>query len=599
MKVVFFNQPWLERRYRPGTRLALYGKYDGRNSFKVSSHSETLDVGAAVDGIAHYPATEGITSTQLAEMVRAHRTAIGDVIEPLSAALRVAERLPDRPAALADMHFGDGEPGRVRLAFDELLFTQLLFARRRALHAAIAAPALDGPRRLTARWLADALPFAPTGDQTAAMEAVEADLARPRPMQRLLMGEVGSRQDRRGAVRPPAGGRARDAGRVHGPDRDAGRAALRHAAEPARRRAGLRRAADRVDARGRRADVLGKLGSGELSLVVGTHALIEPAVVFDRLAVAVVDEQHRFGVRQRSALDAKGRGDGPHVLHMTATPIPRRCACSIGDLEHTAIHELPGGRKPIRTFVASTDAERERAYERIREELRAGARRSSSARCRGVRGAAGAGGDDRVRAPGRRRAVGLRARPAARADAPAREAGGDGVVRGGRRGRAAWRRASSRSASTCPTRPSCSSRTPSATASRSCTSCAAGSAAAATPRCASSSAEGSKRLRALAEHADGFRLAEIDLELRREGELVGTRQSGYGEFDVARLPEDEALLERARRRAADLLASTELQRPENALLADALRERYGAAELDLPIRRQRPAGMRPCGSSTH
>src|SRR5690606_33903527 len=109
MKAVFFNQPWLQRRYRPGTRLALYGKYDARNSFKVTSHSETQDVGAAVEGIAHYPAAEGITSTQIAELVRAHRAAIADVVEPLPARLRVAERLPDRPAALADMHFGAGE----------------------------------------------------------------------------------------------------------------------------------------------------------------------------------------------------------------------------------------------------------------------------------------------------------------------------------------------------------------------------------------------------------------------------------------------------------------------------------------------------------
>ncbi len=89
MKVVFFNQPWLERRYRPGTRLALYGKYDGRNAFKVSSHSETADIGGSVEGIAHYAVSEGITSTQLAELVREHRAAIADVIEPLDGRLRV------------------------------------------------------------------------------------------------------------------------------------------------------------------------------------------------------------------------------------------------------------------------------------------------------------------------------------------------------------------------------------------------------------------------------------------------------------------------------------------------------------------------------
>src|ERR671927_756310 len=125
---------------------------------------------------------------------------------------------------------------------------------------------------------------------------------------------------------------------------------------------------------GRRADLLGKLRSGELKLIVGTHALIEPDVEFDRLAVAVVDEQHRFGVRQRAALDAKAPdGLAPHVLHMTATPIPRTLRlASFGALDVTALRELPKGRQPIETFVASGEQARARAYERLREELRAG-----------------------------------------------------------------------------------------------------------------------------------------------------------------------------------------------------------------------------------
>ena len=135
-------------------------------------------------------------------------------------------------------------------------------------------------------------------------------------------------------------------------------------------------------AAGRRADLLGKLASGELKLLVGTHALIEGTVEFDRLAVAVVDEQHRFGVRQRRALDRKAPdGLAPHVLHMTATPIPRTLALTAyGDLDVTVLRELPGGRRPIETHVASTERERARAYERIREELPPAARRSSSAR---------------------------------------------------------------------------------------------------------------------------------------------------------------------------------------------------------------------------
>jgi len=587
MKVVFFNQPWLERRYRPGTRLALYGKYDGRNSFKVSTHSETTDVGAAVEGVAHYPASEGITSTQIAELVRAHRDAIADVIEPLPARLRVAERLPDRQAALADMHFGGGEGGRRRLAFDELLATQLLFARRRARHAAIAAPALDGPRTLTERWLRDALPFAPTGDQAAAMDEIEADLARPRPMQRLLMGEVGSGKT---VVALFALLRAVEHGMQGALMAPTETLAEQHFATlqgllggevvPAALLTGSTAAA-------RRADILGKLASGELSLVVGTHALIEPAVVFDRLAVAVIDEQHRFGVRQRTALDAKGPGElVPHVLHMTATPIPRTMRLlEFGDLDHTAIHELPGGRKPIQTFVASTDRERARAYERIREELRAG--RQAFVVCPLVEESEQLQARAATAEYERLKATELadfdvvllhgQMRPKAKQEAmQAFAAGGADVLvatsvievgidvpnatvmlvenaerygisqlhqlrgRIGRGGHASV--------------------------------------------CILFGPKESPRLRALAEHSDGFRLAEIDLELRREGELVGTRQSGYGEFAVARLPEDEPLLERARARAAAILeADPDLLAPEHALLADALRERYGAAELDLPI----------------
>jgi len=588
MKAVFFNQPWLERRYRPGTRLALYGKYDARNSFKVSSHSETTDVGGSVEGIAHYAVSEGITSTQLAELVREHRHAIADVIEPLDARLRVRERLPDRQAALADVHFGSGA-GRTRLAFDELLATQLLFARRRALHAAINAPALDGPRELSARWLADGLPFAPTDDQAAAMAEIEADLARDRPMQRLLMGEVGSgktvvalftllravEHGMQGALMAPTETLA-----------EQHFATLQELLGGEMVQAALLTGST---AAARRADVLGKLASGELSLVVGTHALIEPTVQFAALAVAVVDEQHRFGVRQRSALGFRPThpaGLAPHVLHMTATPIPRTMRLlEFGDLDATAIHQLPGGRKPIQTFIASTDRERDRAYERIREELRAG--RQAFVVCplveesEALQARAATAEFERLRSTELKdfRVVLLHGqmRPKAKQEAmQAFAAGGADVLvatsvievgidvpnatvmlvenaerygisqlhqlrgRIGRGGHASV--------------------------------------------CILFGPKESARLKALAEHADGFRLAEIDLELRREGELVGTRQSGYGEFAVARLPEDEPLLDRARDVAAELLADDpDLVAPEHALLAEWLRERFEPGVLDLPI----------------
>ena len=155
MKATFFNQPWLERKYSPGTRLVLHGKYRGRNAFAVQSHAPTSEAVAGADAVAHYAASEGITSTQILALVREHRGALADALEPLPARLRAGERLPDRAAALTAVHFpdadGDAPEGRRRLAFDELLLLQLALLRRRAAReTAAAAPALDGPTALTA-----------------------------------------------------------------------------------------------------------------------------------------------------------------------------------------------------------------------------------------------------------------------------------------------------------------------------------------------------------------------------------------------------------------------------------------------------------------
>src|SRR5918998_1450546 len=193
MKARFFTQPWLERKYRPGTRLMLQGKYQGRNRFRVQFHAETADQVGASGDVATYPATDGLSTTQIAALVRAHRDALYDVVEPLPARMRAAGGWPDRAAALAAAHFGDQEGGRVRLAFDELLLLQIALLRRRALRREAArAETLAEPPSLTARWLAGSLPFTPTDDQRRAMDAVDRDLAAGRPMQRLLMGEVGS-----------------------------------------------------------------------------------------------------------------------------------------------------------------------------------------------------------------------------------------------------------------------------------------------------------------------------------------------------------------------------------------------------------------------
>src|SRR5579875_1579984 len=608
MRATFFNQPWLARRYAPGTRLMLHGKYEAQGRFRVQGHALTRDARVGASGpeegeatasaeraIAHYPATEGLSSTQILALVRAHGSAFAEVDEPLPARLRALERLPARGEALAAMHFGDdervtGEALR-RLAFEELLLVQLALLRRRRLRRAGArAPALSEPPSLSARWLSELLPFEPTGDQRRAMAEIDADLALPRPMQRLLMGEVGSgktvvalyallravEHGHQGALMAPTEPLAEQhfqtiQALMGG---EAVRIGLLTGSTPARRRA----------------DLLGKLATGELSLLVGTHALIEDPVRFDSLAVAVIDEQHRFGVRQRAALEAKaadGRGcGGLHSLHMTATPIPRTLALShYGDLDFTVLAELPRGRRPIDTHVCATDAERARAYERMREELRAGrqafvvcplvseseALAARAATAEYERLSAGELRDFRVllmhgQLPSAEKLAVMQRFAAGEADVLVAttviEVGIDvpnatvmliedaeryGISQlhqlRGRIGRGEHR-----------------------------------------SLCLLFGPKGSARLQALAAHTDGFRLAEIDLELRGEGELVGVRQSGLAQFRVAELPRDRELQERARLRAEAIdSADPELAGPEHRLLGDALAERFGDEAL-APIR---------------
>jgi ATP-dependent DNA helicase RecG len=336
---------------------------------------------------------------------------------------------------------------------------------------------------------------------------------------------------------------------------------------------------------------------------VGTHALIEPDVRFAALAVAVIDEQHRFGVRQRAALEEQHPEHPPHTLHMTATPIPRTLALArYGDLDTSTLRELPRGRQPIDTSLVAGEDARERAYEALRAELDAG--RQAFVVCpliddaevfnpAGAEAGAGIAPQEGVKAAtaelARLREGELRGyelallhggmRPREKQEAMAAFAAGSAQVLvattvievgidvpnatvmlienaerfgisqlhqlRGRVGRGEHR-----------------------------------------ARCflaGPPSVAGSPRLRALVAHTDGFRLAEIDLELRNEGELIGTRQSGLGSFRVARMPEDAQLLERARAHAEAIVAADPgLVAPEHELLGSELADWLGAL-LPAPI----------------
>jgi ATP-dependent DNA helicase RecG len=633
MRATFFNQPWLVQRYPPGTRLLLHGKADARGGFRVSHHAVGSDFGPAHPGgvggegvlrggdpaggsdaqgaagaVAHYPAADGVSSTQILTLVQGVKGALADVTEALCASTRVAEGLPDRASALAAMHFprdrADPETGRGRLAFEELLLTQLVLLRRRARRSARAgAHVLDDQPSLSGRWLQSGLPFALTGDQRDAIDALRRDLARPQAMQRLLMGEVGSgktvvalyamlravEHGHQTAMMAPTETLAeqhfatlqRLIGAEHVP------AALLTGSTPARRRR----------------DILGKLASGELALIVGTHALIEPDVRFRSLAVAVIDEQHRFGVRQRLALEDQQTAQTPHMLHMTATPIPRTLALAgYGDLDASALRELPRGRQAIDTRLVVGQGARERAYEELREQLRAG--RQAYVVCPLVEEAA----DSQAGAGMAESQAGRRAATVELERLTAGELRGYELVllHGGMRTRekqAAMSAFASGKADVlvATTVIEVGIDVPNATVmmveNADCFGISqlhqlrgrvgrgehrASCFLVAPP--APHGHAGSLKLRALAQHADGFRLAEIDLGLRKEGELVGTRQSGFHQFKVANLPEDAPLLERARARAEAIVAADpELEAPEHALLGSALEQMFGAEAL-APIR---------------
>jgi ATP-dependent DNA helicase RecG len=609
MRATFFNQPWLVQRYPPGTHLMLHGKADARGGFRVSHHAPG-DGGAvepdAAGAVAHYPASEGVSSTQILTLVQGERGALSDVTEMLPAGMRVAEGLPDRAGALAAMHFprgpSDSEDGRSRLAFEELLLTQLVFLRRRAARRERSgALALAEPPSLSARWLERGLPFALTGDQRLAIEAIGQDLAQPRAMQRLLMGEVGSGKT---VVALHAMLRAVEHGHQAALMAPTETLAEQHFATLQRLLGSEPLTVALLTGStpaSRRADTLGKLATGELSLIVGTHALIEPDVVFPALAVAVVDEQHRFGVRQRAAL-AERAGYQPHMLHMTATPIPRTLALAgYGDLDSSTLRELPAGRQPIDTRLVVGEAGRRRAYEELREQLEAG--RQAYVVCPLVEESSSPDGD----AGGQEAGSGAQPEFGQRAATAELERLRDGelegyrlvLLHGGMRPREKQQAMSAFASGeadvlVATTVVEVGIDVPNATvmvvenAERFGISqlhqlrgrVGRGEHRASCLLVKGATTASSLKLRALVEHGDGFRLAEIDLALRKEGELVGTRQSGLGQFDVASLPEDAQLLERARSRAQAIVgADPGLAGPEHVLLADELERRFGAQAL--------------------
>src|SRR6266540_2567193 len=322
-----------------------------------------------------YPATEGLTHRQIRALVQQHLDLLLPLVtDPHPPAFRASHDLIELRRGLELMHrpkrVEEAELGRRRLAFDELFDQQLVQARARHLaKRARAGIRFELKRELTTR-LSENLPFALTADQRHAIREICGDMTAPLRMHRLLMGDVGTgktvvalfamllaaENEYQAAIMAPTELLAEQ----HG-------ATLTRLLEPLAIRPemllGRMTVAEKAAARQR-------IASGAPRIVVGTHALIQESVTFRRLGLAVIDEQHRFGVEQRAALVEKG--DAPDVLLLTATPIPRSLALTLyGDLDVTQIRERPPGRGTVKTALR-TDAARAKIYEFIRSECAAG-----------------------------------------------------------------------------------------------------------------------------------------------------------------------------------------------------------------------------------
>jgi ATP-dependent DNA helicase RecG len=546
---VWFNQAWLAERLQPGTRVRLRGELD-RGGFKVRSY-DLNGVSATADFAPVYPASEEVTPKRLRALVERALVFARDVPDPLPAPLKTGEGLPLRADALVALHRpgseAEGEEARRRLAFDELLVLQVGLARSRAGRAAARARPLGKPTELTKRYR-ELLPFELTPDQEHAIAEIDRDLAGEAPMQRLLQGDVGSGKT---VVALYALLRAVEAGLRGALMVPTETLAEQHflTIEPLCSQLGVPVAL-----------LTGSVKSDveNAKIVVGTHALIQEGVELEDLAVAVVDEQHRFGVEQRKAL-VEGRA--PHVLHMTATPIPRTLALTLyGDLSVTEIAKPPASRKPIITSWVTAEKSSE-AYRRLRKHLDAG--RQAYVVCplieesgTSVARAAEVEAERLRRGELNGYRVGLmhgRLRPAERralmaafvareldvlvattvievgVDVPnatimiVQEADRFGLAQlhqlRGRVGRGAEQ-------SYCLL----ISRTREELTDNA-----------------------QARLQALVDSTDGFELAEKDLELRGEGQLLGTRQSGLSDLRFVHWRRDRPLLERARAAAEGLV----------------------------------------------
>jgi len=591
-----WGRPWVARAVQRGQRMIVHGRgarYKDRITLQVQEW-ETVD--AADDEPIHagalvpvYSSTEGLPQQALRSLlwrlVEAHAH---EIEETLPEAVRARRRLLPLAEAVRGAHFPASESARAaavrRLAFDDFLLLQLGLAILRSRTTRQRGVSMRPRGELIAR-LRASLPFSLTAAQERVWDDIRRDMAAPYPMHRLLQGDVGSGKTVVAALAVCAAVEAGYQAAVMAPTEilaEQHLATFRRLLEPLG--IGVTLLTSGLKAR-ERAARRAAIAAGEIGCVIGTHALVQEPVQFKRLGLAVVDEQHRFGVHQRARL--KGKGERPDVLVMTATPIPRTLALTLyGDLDVSVLDELPPGRKPVLT-VARTEGKRPGIYKFLRDQIGEGRQvyvvyplveeselidlKAATDMAHHLQhevfpdltvgllhGRLSSEDKDAIMQSFKAGAiqvlvattvieVGIDVPNASVMLIEHAERFGLSQLHQlrGRVGRGPWK-------SYCIL----------------LTSGRLGD-------------EAQRRVEALVETNDGFKIAEVDLQLRGPGEFFGTRQSGLPEFRVADLLRDGAILEEARREAQTIVAEdAELRQTVHRGLRQALLTRW-RGKLDL------------------
>ena len=588
---VWFNQPYLAQRFRQGDRVAFAGTVQMEFGLRQMKTPFVERLGSSDDAtwlgriLPVHPATEGLSSNWIRRLVSEALDQFGDLPDPLPSALRVRRGLVPLAAAIRAIHFPEDieakDAARRRLAYDELLAIQLGMALRR--HSVVVerrghAHTIEGPHRAA---LQTALPFHFTHDQEVATAEILADMAAPRPMNRMLLGDVGTGKTAVAAVALAAVA-------------DSGTQAAMMAPTEVLARQYARAVGELLDIAGvtwrlltcstpaaQRREILAGVASGEVSVLLGTHALLTESVTFKKLTLAIVDEQHRFGVTQRLGL--RGKGEAVDLLVMTATPIPRSLALTLyGDLDTSYLRESPPGRGRDRVTTRLVHRSgRDEAYTSVRAAVAAG--RQAYVICALV---------DESDAIEAKAAVSEAERLRTRVFKGLRVGLLTGQMRAGEKAAAmeAFRNGKL-DVLVATTVVEVGVDVPNATVmiiedadrfglaklnqlrGRVGRGAHGGEVLLfADPK----TDEGRSRMKAITSTADGFDLAEQDLRLRGEGQVLGERQHGLPELRLASIIRDADLVEAAREDAHDIVAADpHLHDARNAPLMVAVRRSYG------------------------